>query len=123
MTSIPEFRPAKSRAMRAARQVVFIAFDGVSSLDVSGPLSVFAGATYFLKAQQTPGYDCTIVTLRGGAVTTDLGTAFLSKPAAELSRRKCDTLVIPGSVDMESALRDKKLIAWIAQRGREVRRV
>jgi transcriptional regulator GlxA family with amidase domain len=123
MTSIPEIRPAKRRGLRAARRVVFIAFEGVSSLDVSGPLSVFAGATHFLKTQGLPGYDCSIVTLGGGAVTTDLGTAFVSKPAAELARWTCDTVMIPGSVDMEPALRDKKLIAWIAQRGSKVRRV
>lgn len=103
--------------------IVFIAFDGVSSLDISGPLSVFNGATHFLRERGTPvGYECAIVTRRGGAVVSDLGAAFLSQPVREIARRRIDTLVVPGAIDMQPALRDRALLAWIARQSRRVRR-
>jgi transcriptional regulator GlxA family with amidase domain len=109
--------------MGKPHRVIFIAFEGVSSLDLTGPLSVFAGATHFRKERGQPGYDCTIVTLKGGPVATDLGAAFLSKPVSEIDRRKIDTLVIPGAISMDAALKDDVLIAWIAEQGSHVSRV
>jgi transcriptional regulator GlxA family with amidase domain len=103
--------------------VIFVAFAGVSSLDLTGPLSVFAGATYFLKERRQPGYDCTIVTMEGGPVATDLGAAFLSEPATKVERRKIDTLVVPGAISMDAPLRDGDLIAWIAEQGSRASRV
>ena len=45
--------------------VAFIIYDGVSSLDLCGPLSVFAGASLFLKEERKHGYECPVVSLRG----------------------------------------------------------
>lgn len=109
--------------MGEPQRVILVAFEGVSSLDLTGPLSVFAGATHFLKARAKPGYDCTIVTLRGGPVGTDLGAAFLSVSASEIDRSRIDTLVLPGAISMDAALRDDDFIAWIAEQGSRVRRV
>jgi transcriptional regulator GlxA family with amidase domain len=106
-----------------SRKVVFIVFDDVSALDVSGPLSIFRGATYFLEQKGQPGYECPIVTLQGGAVATDLGAAFLSRPAGEVEGRPLDTLLIPGAVDMSSVLADAEFLAWIAKHGKRARRV
>jgi transcriptional regulator GlxA family with amidase domain len=109
--------------MSKPHRVIFIAFEGVSSLDLTGPLSVFAGATHFLKERGQPGYDCTIATLKGGPVATDLGAAFLSETVSESDWRKIDTLVIPGAISMDAALKDDALIACIAEQGSRVSRV
>lgn len=103
--------------------MVFVAFEGVSSLDISGPLSVFAGATHFLGAKGKSGYECTLVSRRGGAVRSDLGVALLSQSLRAVERRKFDTLVIPGAVDMQPVVRDAALVAWIARQAERVRRV
>src|SRR3982751_5322095 len=99
----------------AAHKVVFVAFEGVSSLDISGPLSIFSGATFFLKAKGSPGYECVIATHDGGAVTTDLGAAFLSVAMCEVEQLSFDTVVIPGAMDMSWAIADTALHAWIAK--------
>src|ERR1700739_87401 len=107
MTSIPEIPPTRTKARGAPLIVAFIIFDGVSSLDLSGPLSVFAGASHFLKQQGKHGYECPVVSLRGKRTATDLGAAFLSQPTSSLARQKIDTLMIPGAMGaMEAALAD-----------------
>ena len=104
--------------------VAFIIYDGVSSLDLCGPLSVFAGASHFLKEQRKHGYECPVVSLRGKRIGTDLGAAFLSQPASKLARQRIDTLMIPGAMGaMDAALADRKLLSWIARQGRRARRV
>jgi transcriptional regulator GlxA family with amidase domain len=50
--------------------VVFLAFDQVGILDVCGPLSVFRRANRFLGLDRQPGYDCRVMSVDGGAVTT-----------------------------------------------------
>jgi transcriptional regulator GlxA family with amidase domain len=124
MTSIPEILPTPTRLRGSVIRVAIVIFDGVSSLDLSGPLSIFAGATHFLREQGKNGYECTVVSLKGKQITTDLGAAFVSKPVRKLQRQKVDTLVIPGAMGaMDAALADRRLLAWIAQQGRRVRRV
>src|SRR6267154_1182503 len=98
MTSIPEIPPRRTQARGAPIVVAFIIYDGVSSLDLCGPLSVFAGASHFLKEQGKHGYECPVVSLRGKRIGTDLGAAFLSQPASSLARQRIDTLMIPGAM-------------------------
>lgn len=124
MTSIPEIPPARTKARGAPLMVAFIIFDGVSSLDLSGPLSVFAGASHFLKQQGQHGYECPVVSLGGKKIVTDLGAAFLSQPASKLAHQRIDTLMIPGAMGpMDAVLADRKLLSWIARQGRRARRV
>jgi transcriptional regulator GlxA family with amidase domain len=119
MTSTPEFRPSA----KSEHRVVFAAFDGISALDLSGPLSVFAGATYFLQAKNKPGYESVIVSLRGGNVASDLGAALVTRPASEVENESIDTLMVPGALDMSAGLADTQLVAWIGQHGQRARRV
>ncbi len=55
----------------APHRVVIVAFDGVQSLDVTGPAEVFAGADAVLTAAGRPGYQITIASPAGGVVTTE----------------------------------------------------
>jgi len=89
---------------------------------LSGPLSVFAGATYFLNQQGKTGYDCFIVSVKGGPISMDFGVQLLSLPAREVENRSLDTLMIPGSGDMSPALNDAAYLAWIAKQSGRARR-
>jgi len=42
---------AVSKAGRGPREVVLVLYEGVQSLDVSGPLEVFSGAERILRAR------------------------------------------------------------------------
>jgi len=123
MTLSRPVRKKKSSGENSARRVLIAAYHGVASLDVTGPLSVFAGASYVLASQGAPGYECDIVSMRGGLVTTDLGAQFMSRRARDSVRRSFDTLLIPGAPDLRPALEDKEFIAWIAENGPKARRL
>lgn len=79
-------------------RVVIVVFDGVQSLDVSGPAEVFAGVNTYLDAaglDLTTGYDVTIASPDGGVVATESAVGIDSVPFVEIAGT-IDTLVIAG---------------------------
>jgi transcriptional regulator GlxA family with amidase domain len=57
-----------------ARGVLILLFDGVQSLDVTGPLEVFTGASRYQEARgQRPAYQVRTASLAGAPVTTSSG--------------------------------------------------
>lgn len=106
------------------RTVLFVAFENVASLDVSGPLSVFNMASHYLKSEALArNYDCHLVTIDGGAVKSDHGVCFLSEPVSAFDSVPVDTIMVAGSPSMTAAMDDKRLIDWIAKSGPRVRRL
>lgn len=76
-----------------SRSVLIVLFDGVQSLDVTGPLEVFAGAS--LAAGRSDAYRVTTAGAGGGPVRTDGGLRLL--PDDDLDRvGPAHTLVVPG---------------------------
>ena len=85
------------------RNVLIAVFDGVQSLDITGPLEVFAGAG---------GYRVQTAGLGGQAVRTSSGLRLM--PGADLrdvDPATLDLLLIPGGPGARR--RDKDLVAWI----------
>src|SRR5262245_46590152 len=106
------------------RTVLFVAFENVASLDVSGPLSVFGMASHYLKREpHARNYDCHLVTIDGGPVKSDQGVCFVSEAVGSFDAIPIDTIIVAGSPDMTAAMNDRRLIDWIARRGRAVRRL
>jgi transcriptional regulator GlxA family with amidase domain len=57
-----------------AREVLILLFDGVQSLDVTGPLEVFTGASRYQQERgRGPAYRVRTASLTGAAVTTSSG--------------------------------------------------
>ncbi|MEV5906601.1 DJ-1/PfpI family protein, partial [Streptomyces sp. NPDC052127] len=76
---------------RTVPTVLIVLFDGVQSLDVTGPLEVFAGAE-----RHTPGtYRIRTASLDGAPVRTSSGLTLVPDEALT---RACDphTLLVPG---------------------------
>lgn len=79
-------------------RVVIVAFDGVQSLDVSGPAEVFAGANTLLDAtadDTSERYAVSITSLGGGTVGTESAVRLDSTPFADVTGA-IDTLVVAG---------------------------
>ena len=79
-------------------RIVIVAFEGVQSLDVSGPAEVFAGVNTLLSGaggDVGTGYDVSIASLDGGIVATESAVRLDSRPIAETSGQ-IDTLVVAG---------------------------
>ena len=79
-------------------RVVIVVFDGVQSLDVSGPAEVFAGVNTFLREtgdEPTLGYDVTIASLDGGRVTSESALNIHTEPFENITE-PIDTVVVAG---------------------------
>jgi transcriptional regulator GlxA family with amidase domain len=83
---------------RNIHRVVIVAYDGVQSLDVSGPAEVLAGANGLLAHQAADHrrYDVTVVSLGGGPVTTESAISLVSEPIADLAPGPLGTVIVPG---------------------------
>ncbi|MEU5667100.1 GlxA family transcriptional regulator [Streptomyces longwoodensis] len=98
------------------RTVLVVLFDGVQSLDVTGPLEVFAGAE-----RHTPGtYRIRTASLDGAPVRTSSGLTLV--PDGPLAgARDPHTLLVPGGEGTRAP--DPELTAWLRARGPRARRL
>jgi hypothetical protein len=69
MTHTPEILPTLSAADRLARCALFVAFEGVGLLDLTG-LTAFWSATLFMEQQGLYGYARHTVGVDGGPIRT-----------------------------------------------------
>jgi transcriptional regulator GlxA family with amidase domain len=93
--------------------VLIVLFDGVQSLDVTGPLEVFANAD--------AAYDVTTASLGGRSVTTS--SKLTITPAADLRELtgSWDLLLVPGGPGARHA--DPALVRWLAGHACEAERI
>ncbi|WNM31594.1 GlxA family transcriptional regulator [Streptomyces sp. Li-HN-5-11] len=94
----------------AQRTVLAVLFDGVQSLDVTGPLEVFAGAE-----RHTPGtYRIRTASLDGGPVRTSSGLT-LVPDGALAAVPDPHTLLVPGGQGTRRP--DPRLVGWVRGHG------
>lgn len=98
--------------MPAAHRVLIVLFDGVQSLDVTGPLEVFAGAA--THPSWRARYRVETASLGGGPVRTSSGLRLAPDHALE-DAPVPDTLVVPGGTGTRDP--DPALVAWLRATG------
>lgn len=103
-----------------ARRIVVVAFPGVQSLDVTGPVEVFAAANEHTGRNE---YAVTLATADGLPCPTSSGLVFVPDAAVRQVRHAPDTLVVAGGNGTPDAMRDPKLLIGIARLARRARRV
>ncbi|MEV6168986.1 DJ-1/PfpI family protein [Streptomyces sp. NPDC051954] len=109
------------------RSVVVVLFEGVDLLDVTGPAEVFA----LLKREspRTPGVQVTLAAESLEPVTTAAGVRVLPDATFhDLAAQKIDTLIVPGSVDVDdhqrvTARTDPAVVSWVKRLAPQARRV
>ncbi|HEX4564545.1 MAG TPA: GlxA family transcriptional regulator, partial [Solirubrobacteraceae bacterium] len=76
--------------------MVLVAYEGVQSLDVTGPLEVFAGASALLRATRSRerGYTMQIVAGDGLPLRTSSGLTLVPDAGLEGAHSRIDTLVV-----------------------------
>jgi transcriptional regulator GlxA family with amidase domain len=104
------------------REIVIVAFDGVQSLDVTGPLEVFAAATAAL-GDGAGGYRVRVLTAAGAPITASSGLGLLPHGALESASARIDTLVIAGGDGTAGAMSDPALVPWVRATAPRCRRV
>ena len=81
-----------------SRRIVITAYDGISLLDLAGPLEAFGVASTFGGPHgRLATYECSVVSVRGGPVKTAAGVALVTDSVRTLSRTQIDTLIVPGA--------------------------
>jgi transcriptional regulator GlxA family with amidase domain len=108
-------------AAHTPRRVVFVVGDGVTLIDVTGPLTVFCWS----RDGRNPPYECEVVSTTGGMVTTETGVSITSAPLPRLDEgRPIDTLIIAGGRALEqNDGADRDLMLWLQFAAAHARRV
>jgi transcriptional regulator GlxA family with amidase domain len=101
------------------RQIAILGFEDVQSLDVSGPLEVFAGAE-----RLSPGsYRHAVVSPDGEPFATGSGLRIAADEALDELEGPIDTLVVAGGPGVAAARRDPRLVASVAAAAARSRRI
>jgi transcriptional regulator GlxA family with amidase domain len=114
------------------RTVLIVLFDRVQSLDVTGPLEVFAGANRRASGPgheitDGPAYQIRTASLSGTPVRTSSGLrltpdqCLLDDPDDPADGRGADVLIVPGGEGTRAA--DPDLVAWLRTHGPRARRL
>lgn len=103
------------------RRVLITLYDGVQSLDVTGPLEVFTGASAYQRARDLgEAYAVRTASAGGRPVTTSSGLTLLPDGGLPDSAAGIDTLVVPGG---NEGAGDQEVSGWLRQHARGALRV
>ena len=92
-------------------RVGFVLFDGVTQLDLTGPLQVFS---------QAPGYDCRLIAASDKPTTSD-GPLPLTPTDTFATAPALDLVCVPGGHGVAAAMRDAALLSWLKDQARQAR--
>jgi transcriptional regulator GlxA family with amidase domain len=116
MTIVVYFLP-----MARSQRVLVVLFDGVQTLDVTGPAEVFSSAARHLER---PVYVVEYLSVGGGERTTSSGLRIGTRDLGRLRVRRDDTVVVAGGDEraIAAAMRDGRLVAWLRRAAKRARR-
>jgi transcriptional regulator GlxA family with amidase domain len=105
--------------------VVLVAPEPVQILDVAGPAEVFARAESVLRTLGRPpgGYDVELAsTTRSSRVAATCGLGLSRAVHYSRQRGRVDTILVLGG-DVRAAVRDRRLLKWLARAAGRTRRI
>lgn len=104
------------------RRVGLLGFDGVTALDLVGPLEAFATAMTPDPEDPQHCYEPLVVGLSARPFTADSGLTL--KPHCSIANApRLDTLIIPGGVGLRHPPVTARVTAWVAARAPQIRRL
>ena len=119
MTYFSKVGPTES----SPKLIGFIAFDGMTTLDLTGPLEAFAIARTDRGHRRTePCYRTAIIAVAGKTVVSRSGATFKAKYTLQ-NAPAVDTIIIPGGVGLRDAETTEAIAAWLTQHAEITRRV
>jgi transcriptional regulator GlxA family with amidase domain len=108
--------------MPAPREIVIVVYEGVQSLDLTGPHEVFSGAQTAIEARGGGrGYRVTVVSLDGKPVRASSGLGIVPDAALGDVPDRIDTLIVAGGTGSRKV--EPELLAWVRARSGTARRV
>ncbi len=105
------------------KRIGFLLFDGITALDVAGPMEAFASARI---PGDTPGgprcYELLTIGFTRKEVVAESG--LLLKPSTTLTDcPPLDTIIVPGGCDLRTARTNRIVAQWIKSRAADTRRI
>jgi transcriptional regulator GlxA family with amidase domain len=109
--------------MSTKRRIGFLVFDGVTALDLAGPLDAFAIPTADGTLDSPrPFYDLVTLGLTRKACNAESGLSI--RPSATLADAPpLDTVIVPGGSGLREPARLRAVGEWLAARAPKIRRV
>jgi len=106
------------------RQIAILAFPEVQSLDVTGPLEVFAGAHKLIQltGRKDPGFQVQIVSRDRAPLRTSSGLQIVPDADFERASSRLDTLIVAGGHGTRALSADPVTLAWIVKSSKRARR-
>ena len=106
------------------RHIAILAFPEVQSLDITGPLEVFAGAQTLIEAVglEDRGYELSILSHDGAALRTSSGLQIIPHGSFSEAPPHLDTLIVAGGYGSHAASEDSTTLQWIASTAKRTRR-
>jgi transcriptional regulator GlxA family with amidase domain len=106
------------------RTIAILAFPGVQSLDVAGPLEVFAGAQALIDASGSAerGYEVLVLSRDGSPLRTSSGLEIVPHRDFAQTPVRLDTLIVAGGYGSHEASADPATIEWIQLASARARR-
>jgi transcriptional regulator GlxA family with amidase domain len=105
------------------KRIGFLLFDGITALDVAGPMEAFASARIPGDERGATGcYELITIGLTNKEVVAESG--LMLKPSTTLAAcPRLDTLIIPGGRGLREGRTNKILAGWIKSRAATTRRI
>lgn len=123
MTNDPVSATSPAAAGRR-RQVGIVAVPGFELLDLAGPLSLFASATWDGSNDGRPAYRCRVIGLEAGPVAASIGTAVTADVGfADMDPGELDTLLIAGGIGARLPTPHPGLLRWLRRAAGSARRI
>ena len=105
------------------KNVGILGFDGMNTLDVSGPLETFATARRAVeKNDGMTHYNLMVIALEGTTFTSQSGVVTRTRKTIN-NAPPLDTVVIPGGAGLRDPVKLQNAAKWIADRAGSVRRI
>ncbi|GGJ85224.1 GlxA family transcriptional regulator [Pseudomonas matsuisoli] len=107
------------------KTIATLIYPDVMSLDVTGPLQVFASANVECERQGVrPHYQLRVLGEKIGPVATSAGIQFIAELAwRDVDPRSLDTLLIPGGIGQQAQCRNHPLLTWLNDAEPHIRRL
>ncbi|MSO40876.1 MAG: GlxA family transcriptional regulator [Solirubrobacterales bacterium] len=107
------------QSSKDARRVVIVAFPGIQTLDVTGPMEVFWLAGQIAREP----YEVEVVAREPGPIVTGSGLRIEPHRTLRGTRGPIDTLLVAGGTGVREAENDEALIRWLRSAAKRSRRV
>ncbi|MCY1402368.1 HTH-type transcriptional activator RhaS [compost metagenome] len=111
--------------MQPARRIACLIFPDVMSLDVTGPMQVFASANVELaRTGQPAAYELLTLADEPGPVATSAGLRLVADQRwQDVNPHLLDTLLIPGGSTVQGLCANTQLLMWLQNNHRHLRRL